>query len=102
MNMGSYTCCQPDKKEFKKIVSLSSLLKVIGEESRLKLLCILKRDEHCVCEILEHLDMSQSLISHHLTDLKKAGLVVDRKSGLRVYYRLTKFGGKVMSLLGEI
>lgn len=102
MNMGSYNCCLPDKSEIRKIVSLSSLLKVVSEESRLKLLCILKRDEHCVCEILEHLDMSQSLISHHLTDLRKAGLIIDRKRGQRVYYRLTKLGKKVMSLLGEL
>lgn len=102
MNMGSYKCCCPDKSEFKKIVSLSSLLKIVAEENRLKLLCILKNGEHCVCETLGHLDMSQSLISHHLTDLKNAGLVADEKRGQRVYYRLTKLGKKIMSLLGEI
>ena len=100
--MGSYNCCSPDKGEFKKIVSLSSLLKIISEESRLKLLCILKKDKHCVCEAMEHVDMSQSLISHHLADLKNAGLVVDEKKGQRVYYRLTKLGNKIMSLLKEI
>ncbi len=46
--------------------------------------------------------MSQSLISHHLADLKDAGLVVDKKIGQRVYYRLTKLGHKIMSLLEEI
>ena len=100
--MGSYNCCFPDKSEYRKIVSLSSLLKIISVESRLKLLCILKKDEHCVCEILEHLDKSQSLISHHLADLRKVGLVVDKKKGQRVYYRLTKLGEKIMSLLKEI
>ena len=79
MNTGSYGCCSPDKSEFKKVVSLSSLLKIVAEESRLKLLCILKRNEHCVCEVMGHLDMSQSLISHHLADLKDAGLVKDEK-----------------------
>ena len=92
----------PDKKEFKRIVSLSSLLKIVSEESRLKLLCILKNNEHCVCETMEHVDMSQSLISHHLADLKNAGLVTDGKKGQRVYYRLTKLGKKIMSLLEEI
>ena len=100
--MSSYSCCNPDKNEFKRIVSLSSLLKIVSEENRLKLLCILKRSEHCVCELVEHLDMSQSLISHHLADLKNSGLVNDEKKGLRVYYRLTKLGSKVMSLLKEI
>ena len=102
MNMCSYNCCLPDKSEFKKIISLSSLLKIVSEKSRLKLLCILKNNEHCVCETMEHVDMSQSLISHHLADLKNAGLVVDQKKGQRVYYRLTKLGNKIMSLLEEI
>lgn len=100
--MSSYNCCTPDKKEFKKIVSLSSLLKIISEESRLKLLCVLKKNKHCVCETMEHVDMSQSLISHHLADLKNIGLVVDEKRGQRVYYRLTKLGNKIMSLLEKI
>jgi DNA-binding transcriptional ArsR family regulator len=51
---------------------------------------------------MRHVDMSQSLISHHLADLKNAGLAMDRKKGQRVYYRLTKSGNKVMSLLKEI
>ena len=100
--MSSYNCCTPDKREFKRIVSLSSLLKIISEESRLKLLCILRKSKHCVCETMEHVDMSQSLISHHLADLKNAGLVVDEKKGQRVYYRLTKLGNKIMFLLDEI
>lgn len=102
MNMSSYNCCSPDKSEFKKIVSLSSLLKIVSEANRLKILCIIKNEEHCVCEIMEHVDMSQSLVSHHLADLKTAGLVRDEKRGLRVYYRLTKLGNRVMSLLKEI
>lgn len=102
MNMCSYNCCSPDKDEFKKITYLSSLLKIVSVESRLKLLCILKSDEHCVCEIDGYLDMSQSLISHHLSDLKVAGLVEGKKRGQRVYYKLTKLGNKVMSLLSEI
>ena len=100
--MGSYNCCKPDKSEFRKIVSLASLLKIVAEKSRLKVLCVLKQNEHCVCEIMEHVDMSQSLISHHLADLKNTGLVVDKKKGQRVYYKLTKLGNKLMSLLKEI
>ena len=80
---------------------MSSLLKIISEESRLKLLCILKGNKHCVCETMKHVDMSQSLISHHLADLKNASLVTDEKRGQRVYYCLTKLGYKVISLLEE-
>jgi len=99
MNMGSYNCCVQDKKEFKQVTSLSSLLSLVGEESRLKILCILKQGEHCVCEIEEHVDQSQSLISHHLKDLKEAGIIEDKKKGQRVHYSLTERGKKVTNLL---
>ena len=95
MNMSSYNCCSPDTSEFKQISYLSSLLKLVGEESRLKLLCLLRQGEHCVCEILEHFDMSQSLVSHHLSDLKEAGLIVGRKEGRQVFYSLTVKGEQV-------
>lgn len=40
--MNSYSCCIPDNNKYKQVTSLSSLLKLVGEESRLKILCILK------------------------------------------------------------
>jgi len=95
MNMGSYNCCTPDKHEFKEVTSLSSLLKLVGEENRLKILCILKQGQHCVCEIEKHVEQSQSLISHHLKDLKTAGLIEDEKKGLWVYYSLTEQGKNI-------
>ena len=99
MNMNSYNCCTPDKQEFKNVVSLSYLFKLVGEESRLKILCILRQGGHCVCEIIEHLRLSQSLISHHLKDLKDAGLVQDNKKGQLVYYSLTDKGKHITNFL---
>lgn len=46
--------------------------------------------------------MSQSLISHHLKDLKDAGVVTDNKQGLRVYYSLTDKGKQITNLLFKI
>lgn len=93
MNMRSYTCCTalPISED---IASLASMLKIISEPNRLRILCILEKNkEHCVCEFSEHMkDMSQSLLSHHLADLRDAELVETEKRGLRVYYRLTKKG----------
>jgi len=102
MNMSSYSCCSKSSKESKKISSLSTLLKLVTEESRLKLLCILKEKEHCVCELMEHVDFSQSLISHHLKDLKEAKIVEAHKKGLYVYYSLTKQGKHIINLLFKI
>lgn len=82
--------------------SLSSVLKLVSEKSRLKLLCILREGKHCVCEMEEHFDLSQSLISHHLRNLKSSGIVVSEKRGLRVYYSLTKKGEQIVDLLFQI
>ena len=102
MNMRSYNCCQAGNLEADKISSLSSILRLIGEESRLKILCILDSGRHCVCEIMDNIDLSQSLVSHHLIDLKEAGLVNKEKKGRRVYYQLTSYGKKLMNKIKKI
>jgi len=102
MNMRSYNCCTTNKYQFNKIGSLTSLLKLIGVESRLKILCILKQGSHCVCEIEKHINESQSLISHHLKDLKKAGLIQDEKKGQFVHYELTENGKHIISSLFKL
>jgi ArsR family transcriptional regulator, arsenate/arsenite/antimonite-responsive transcriptional repressor len=99
MNMYSYSCCSPDKNEYKKVSSLSSLLRLVGENNRLQILCILRQGKHCVCEINEHVKASQSLISHHLKDLKEGGLLSDEKQGLNVFYSLTPEGKRITDLL---
>lgn len=100
--MRSYSCCSPSSSESKQVASLSSTLKIVSEESRLKILCILRQGEHCVCEIMDHIDLSQSLISHHLHDLKEAGVIRDEKRSLRVYYSLTDNGKHIVNLLFSI
>lgn len=97
--MNSYSCCSPKSVESKQIMAAVPLLKLVAEENRLKLLCILQKGTHCVCELMEHSHLSQSLISHHLKDLKIAGMVSDEKRGLRVYYSLTQKGEKIISSL---
>lgn len=97
--MSSYSCCQRNTVNSQSLNNLIPLLKIIGEESRLRILCVLQNGEHCVCEFQEHLSGSQSLLSHHLKDLKDAEIVTDRKEGLNVYYTLTPKGKKITNSL---
>ena len=78
------------------------MLKIVSENSRLQILCILQKDELCVCELMEETKLSQSLISHHLKDLKDANLVCDRKEGKWVHYSLTNKGKRITNLLFQI
>ena len=65
-------------------------LKVIAEENRLKILCMLQSGERCVCEIWQFLNIPQNLTSHHLKVLRDFGLVEDRKDGMKVYYAINQ------------
>jgi ArsR family transcriptional regulator, arsenate/arsenite/antimonite-responsive transcriptional repressor len=78
-------CCQ--KKEInKKLHDLTEFLRVISDENRLRILCILKRGPSCVNDIWENLDLSQNLVSHHLKALKDFELVDSEKKGLKTFY----------------
>lgn len=102
MNMNSYKCCSNSTKESKQVESLASILKIVAEPSRLKLLCILRQGGHYVYEIMEHVDFSQSLVSHHLRDLKDIKVVQDEKRGQKVYYSLSPKGKYITRSLFQI
>lgn len=102
MNIRSYKCCANNKTKIKEVGDLSSLLKLVSDNSRLQLLCILQNGEHCVCELMEHVKLSQSLISHHLKDLKDSDLVTDRKDSKWSYYSLTPKGIEITNLIFRI
>ncbi|HUC89891.1 MAG TPA: metalloregulator ArsR/SmtB family transcription factor [Patescibacteria group bacterium] len=99
--MRSYSCCGTNSNASKDIQNLSGLLKIVAEQNRLRLLCILRDGgEHCVCEFEEHAtDLSQSLISHHLADLREAGLVTSEKRGLKMHYALSDQGKYVTDII---
>jgi ArsR family transcriptional regulator len=67
----------------------AEILKALAHPVRLQILDILRDGEQCVCHIEAVLKLRQAYISQQLMTLRKAGLVADRKDGLRVYYRIT-------------
>jgi ArsR family transcriptional regulator len=65
------------------------LFKLLADPTRLRCLLLLRSEgELCVCELIYAIAESQPKISRHLAHLRKSGLVVDRKEGLWVHYRL--------------
>ncbi|MFA6297455.1 MAG: metalloregulator ArsR/SmtB family transcription factor [Candidatus Paceibacterota bacterium] len=70
---------------------LAKLMRVAGDESRLKILCIIfSKKKVCVSDIAEKLDMSVAIVSHHLQVMAKEGLAVPVREGKRVCYELPK------------
>jgi DNA-binding transcriptional ArsR family regulator len=67
---------------------LSELFKILGDLTRVKILCALSISELCVCDLTVLLNSTQSAISHQLRILKQARLVRNRRDGRTVYYSL--------------
>ncbi len=71
-----------------KLYDLAEFFKVLGDSTRIKIICALLESEMCVCDIAALLCMNQSAISHQLRILKQSRLVKFRKEGKVVYYSL--------------
>ena len=69
---------------------LEQVFKGLADQNRLRILNLLLHGELCVCDIQYVLASSQPNVSRHLTYLKNAGLVLDRREGTRIYYRLAR------------
>jgi ArsR family transcriptional regulator len=64
------------------------VLKALGHPVRLRMLAMLRGGELCVCQMTAVLGLAASTVSAHLADLKRAGLVEERKQGRWVIHRL--------------
>lgn len=69
-------------------VKRARIIKAMGHPSRLAMLHALADGEMCVCDLRDLVGADISTVSKHLSVMKRAGLVEDRKEGLRVNYRL--------------
>jgi ubiquinone/menaquinone biosynthesis C-methylase UbiE/predicted transcriptional regulator len=80
------------------MASILKSLKLLADPSRVRLVLLLEREELSVAELQDILGMGQSTISTHLSQLKQAGIVEDRRTGKNILYRF-KSGEKVQEQL---
>jgi len=66
----------------------SGLLKTLGNEHRLLILCTLLDGERSVGDLVDKIGLSQSALSQHLARLRRDGLVRTRRSSQTIYYRV--------------
>ena len=72
-----------------------TILKALADGTRLKIVKFLLDGEKCVCEIWKEFDLQQNLTSHHLKVLKDNKVLLGRRDGQKIFYKLNK---KVMDL----
>lgn len=100
MNHSEYNCdCNVVHKDVVEVVKenmtdeemlydLADFFKVLGDSTRIRIICALFQAELCVCDIASVLGMTQSSISHQLKTLKQARLVKSRRDGKTMFYSL--------------
>jgi ArsR family transcriptional regulator, arsenate/arsenite/antimonite-responsive transcriptional repressor len=69
-------------------LDLLKIMKALGDETRLRILNLLNKDELCVCEIERIMEINQSNASRHLNKLTTTGLIKYEKRALYVYYKI--------------
>jgi ArsR family transcriptional regulator, arsenate/arsenite/antimonite-responsive transcriptional repressor len=70
------------------VKDLLTIFKALSDETRLRILKLLEHGELCVCDMVAAFDMIQPKVSFHLSVLKQAGLLKDRKDGKWMHYRI--------------
>jgi len=82
--------CGNNTKEAEIIGRAYTFFRAISDPNRLKILCLLEKGSMCVCEIVSAVEISDKLASHHLKQLKKIGILIDKREGKFIRYSLDK------------
>ena len=78
-----------NKEEIEIMENAAYMLKAISNATRLRVISLLNEsDELSVSQMVEELDCEQSLLSHHLTDMRARGVLNCRKDGKNCFYSL--------------
>lgn len=72
------------------IEKAATILKLLGDKTRLTMFKMLETHDYCVCEFVEIFKVSQPAISQHVRKLKDAGLVRETRRGQWIIYSLNK------------
>ena len=97
-------CIDSLKKVESSILKLSDILKLAGNNVRLKILYLLSTEEDlCPCDLSDILDMTVPAVSQHLRKLKNADIVQSRREGKLIFYSLKEpYNDLLMPLFNQI
>lgn len=71
-----------------KLLVIADFYKALSDSTRVKIINVLEKNELCVCDISNILNMTKSAVSHQLKYLKEMNLIKSRKVGKEVWYTL--------------
>ena len=70
--------------------NIEKIMKLLSDNTRLRILMLLSRKEFCVCQVMGVLGISQPLVSRNLKLLLDSGFLEERRKGKMVYYSMRK------------
>ena len=77
------------------MISAPQFFRALADRTRLRIVNLLSHGSLCVCDIQRLLEQPQSSVSRHLALLKSAGLIRDRRDGMRTFYALTVWDSRL-------
>lgn len=94
VDMSAPVCCAPvsaGPMDEQSAIEVALRLKALADPTRLRLLSLLLADPQrrvCTCDLAPGVGLSEATVSHHLTQLRKAGIVVSQREGMNVYHQV--------------
>jgi len=85
-----FKCCSENFAKTECISNAYDFLRAIADKNRLQIVCVLQAGPKCVCDIFPIIGISEKLASHHLKQLKKIGLLDEKREGNFIRYSLNK------------
>lgn len=81
---------------------LSALFKVLSDDTRLRIINLLYRQDLCVCELVALLELSQPKISKHIARLRLINLVNTKRNEQYIYYSLDRTNLEYMTIINAV
>jgi len=82
--------------------ALSDLFKVLSDDTRLRIINLLDKQDLCVCELVEILKLSQPKISKHIARLRSINLVNTKRNEQYIYYSLNRSNLEYMNIIKTV
>lgn len=95
-------CCAPrtiQRLPKQRLERMAKTAKALADPNRIEMLRLIAGQSGpvCACDIVEHFDLSQPTVSHHLKILREAGLLRGRRSGLWMFYEVDPDGARLLA-----
>lgn len=76
------------------------VFKALADPTRLKILECIEKGEKCICEIIPYTGKSQPNVSQHLKVMKYAGIINERKDGIRIMIKASN--NKIFKIIDQV